>query len=192
MSFMNFNLHTWELFWGNILLMVCCLFYLAWWIVAFHPNTPSKGLQTGLLLAAATAAGIAAVVLTVKGMRAIPHEAKLFPTNSILWGGIAAYFVLLAVTSLFFKRQVTTELILIVGWAMMEMSEIDALYGAGRFGLKAAVILSVVIGFAAVISLICYVLYYRLELTAGYIDGMVPLIILPLVMAGISVTMAVL
>ncbi|MPM75161.1 hypothetical protein SDC9_122152 [bioreactor metagenome] len=131
------------------------------------------------------------MVLTVKGMSAVPHETKLFPARSILWGGFAAYFVLLAITCFLFKRQVTTELILIVGWAMMELSEIDALYGAGRFGLKAAVILSVMIGLAAVISLLCYVLYYRLEQTAGYIDGMIPLIIVTLVMAGISVTMAV-
>ena len=189
MSFSNFDIHTRELFWGNVLLMVCSLFYLAWWIVAFKPNGAAKEIITGPLLAAAMMAGIIAVVLTIMGINTIPHEATLLPMKPIIWGGVAAYFILLAITYFLFKRQVTSELLLIVGWAMLELSVINVLYGAGRFGMKTAIVLFVAIGIAVVISLVSYVLYYRLEENSSYIDGMIPLIIETLVMAGISVSM---
>ena len=54
-----------------------------------------------------------------------------------------------------------------------------------------AVISAVLIGVASVISLVCYVLYYNLGDRAGYFDGMIPLLMVSLTMAGISVAMAV-
>ena len=42
--------------------MVCCAFYLAWWLMAFKTN-PIKGMKTGWLLIPAFAADIAAVVM---------------------------------------------------------------------------------------------------------------------------------
>ena len=106
-------------------------------------------------------------------------------------GCIAVYLILLAVTRLLFKRPVTTELFLIIGWAMLALSEINILYGVGRFSYRLAVIFTIVIGVAALISLVCYVLYYNLGNYAGYFDGMVPLLMAALVMAGISVAMVV-
>ena len=188
---MNFDIHTRELFWGNVLLIVCSLFYLAWWIVAFKPDSASKGIGTGLLLALAFVAGIIALVLTIKGINTIPQQKTLLPANFIVLGGIAVYFVLLAVTSLLFKRQVTSELMLIIGWAMLELSVINVLYGSDRFRYKTAIVLSIVIGIAALISLVCYVMHYRLDKNASYINGMIPLILETLVMAGITVLMAV-
>lgn len=110
----------------------------------------------------------------------------LFPDGSLLWGGIAAYIILFAVTRLIFKRPVTTELFLIVGWAAMELSEVNTLYGVRCFGYKAAVIFIIVIIAAALVSLVCYVLYYNLDKRAGYFDGMVPLLIVAIVAASIS------
>lgn len=190
MLFSNFDAHTWKLFWGNVLLLVCGLFYLAWWAAVFAPNTASKGLKPALLLVGAMVTGILAVVLLIRGIRAIPQDMALFPAHYILWGGAAAYLVLLAISSLVFRRQVTTELMLIVGWAMLVLSEINALYGAGRFGIQTARIFSIGAVIAAVICLICYMLYYRLPEQAGYIDGMIPLILEAFFMAGICVAMA--
>lgn len=178
---------TGKLFWGNILLVVCSAFYLAWWTAAFRPKGASKGFGTNLLLLAAIAAGIGAVVFMAQGISTAPHPVALFPSGLILWGGIVVYLILLAVTALLLKRQVTTELFLIIGWAMLELSAIDALYGAGRTAFPAAVFLIVVIAVAVVVSMVCYLLYYRLEQTAGYIDGMIPLIVDAVAMACVAV-----
>ena len=191
MSIHDFDFPVKQIFRSNILLIVCCAFYLAWWLLAFRPAGAVKGMKTGWLLIPAFAAGIAAVVLAVQGIRSAPIEAALFPGGLLLWGGVAAYFILLAVTGLLFQRQVTTELFLIVGWAVLALSEINTLYGVGRFSRGMAVPFAVVIVAAALISLVCYMLYYNLGDRAGYFDGMVPLLLVALVTAGISAAMAV-
>lgn len=189
MAFHDFDLSAKQIFWSNILLIICCAFYLLWWLLAFKPNGTNNNMKMGWLLLPAFAAGLAAVFLAVKGILSASVSAVLFPSELLLWGGIAAYLILLVITRLFFKRPVTTELFLIIGWAVLALSEINTLYGMGRFshGLAAAFI--VVIGIAALISLVCYVLYYKLGDPAGYYDGMVPLLLAALVMAGITIAL---
>lgn len=148
-------------------------------------------MKTGWLLIPAFAAGLVSIIFAIRGIQSASVHTTLFPNGLLLWGGIAAYFILLAVTYLLFKRPVTTELFLIVGWAMLALSEINMLYGIDRFSHALAVIFTVIIGVAALISLICYVLYYNLGSRAGYFDGMVPLLMVALVMVGISITIMV-
>lgn len=180
-----------QIFRGNLLLIVCCAFYLAWWILAFKPTGAVRGMKTGWLLIPAFVSGLAAIIFTVNGIQSASVSTVLFPSGSLLWGAVAAYFLLLAVTYLVFKRPVTTELLLIVGWAALAFSEINVLYGIGRFSHQLSLIFLVVIGAAALISLVCYVLYYNLRDYAGYFDGMIPLCMAALVMAGISMAAAV-
>ena len=68
-------------------------------------------------------------------------------------------------------------------WAALELSAVTVLYGTGRFGMRNAVILAALVGIATVAGLICYILYYRLDVTASYWVGMVPLIADAFVMA---------
>jgi len=187
----DFDFTVKQIFRSNILLIICCAFYLAWWLLAFKPIGAIRGMKTEWLLIPAFAAGSVAIILAVKGILSSSIGVALFPSGLLLWGGIAAYLILLAVTRLLFKRSVTTELFLIVGWAMLVLSEINVLYGIGRFSHGLAAIFAVVIGVAALISLVCYVLYYNLGNRAGYFDGMIPLLMVALVMAGISVAMLV-
>ncbi|MEA4934037.1 MAG: hypothetical protein VB071_10755 [Lawsonibacter sp.] len=148
-------------------------------------------MRSGWLLIPAFVAGLAAVILAEKSILSAPVGVTLFPRGLLFWGGIAAYLILLAVTRLLFQRQVTTELFLMVGWAVMALSEINVLYGASFFSHRLALMFVVVIVAVTLISLACYVLYYRLGNCAGYFDGMVPLFMAALVMAGISAAMAV-
>jgi len=171
-----------QIFFGNLLLVVCCAFYLAWWLLAFRPVNPVRGFRTGWLLLPAFAAGLAAVILAVRGLRAAPGPG-LFPPGLLLWGGILAYVLLMALTRFLLNRPVTTELFLIVGWAALALSEADALCGAGTFGRGEAAAFAVISAAGAVVSLICYVRYYHLSAAAGYLDGMVPLLMAALVMA---------
>jgi len=191
LAIQNLNASEKQIFWGNLLLIVCCAFYLAWWLLAFKPTGAVKGMKTGWLLIPAFVAGLISIILVVKGVQSAAIRVALFPNGSLLWGGIAAYFILLAVTCLFFHRQVTTELLLIVGWAALALSEINVLYGMDRFSHGLSAGFAVMIGAAALISLICYVLYYNLGTLAGYFDGMIPLFMVALIMAGISVAMSV-
>jgi hypothetical protein len=187
----DFDFPAKQIFRSNILLIICCVFYLAWWLLAFKPTGAIQGIKTGWLLIPAFIAGLAAIILAVKGILSASIDATLFPSRLILWGSIAAYLILLVVTRLLFKRPVTTELFLIVGWAVLALSEINVLYEVGRFSHGLAAIFAVVIGVATFISLVCYVLYYNLGNRAGYFDGMIPLLMAALVMAGISIAVVV-
>lgn len=182
----NWDFQTRQIFLGNLLLILCCIFYLTWWLLAFKPVNPIKGMKTGWLLLPAFAAGIAAVVLVSKGLRGTSLHPGLFPSGWVLWGGILAYAILLPVTKFLLHRPVTTELFLIVGWAVLALSEISTLYGRGVFHHGTALTFVLVIAAGTGISLLCYVLYYRLSAVSGFLDGMVPLLMAALVMAGID------
>ena len=103
-------------------------------------------------------------------------------------GSAALYFVLLAVTQRAFQRQPTTELVLFVAWLGMEAFCALALGCAGEAGAATLVALLAVAGFA--VSLVCYVLYYRLYYRLGalasFVDGCVPLALIGVVSAVVA------
>jgi hypothetical protein len=159
-------------------------------VFAFKPSGAIKGIKTGWLLIPALIAGMAAIIFIVKGVLSAPVNEVLFSNNFLLWGGILVYIILLVATGFFLKRQVTTELLLIVGWAMLVLAEVNMLYGIGQLTHTLAIIFIVVIAAAALISLVCYLLYYSLGAQSGFFDGMVPLLLASIVMASISVTIS--
>jgi len=176
---------------GDILFIVCCGFYLAWWLVAFRINDPIKGIRSGWLLIPAAIAGVAAVVLIIQGMNATKPEHTLFPGIAFVVGGIIAYVVLAVVTVLAFKRPMTSELLLFVGWGALTLAQVNTLHGAGQLAASLSWILVAVIILFVAASLVCYVLFYRLPPQPAFIDGMIPLILVALSMAGLSVCIVV-
>jgi hypothetical protein len=89
---------------------------------------------------------------------------------------VAAYVALLLVTRLLFVRPVTSELLLIVVWTMLEVYVITVLNSAGRltdtrFGIMCGVIAGDFLG-----SMVCYSVYYRLEEKTSFYVAMVPLV----------------
>ena len=173
--FHDFTAPIREIFFGNLLLLICSVLYLIWWVVSFRPN--SSGGPAGVFcITAAFLTGIAAVLLMSAGIYSLSEDSKGLPVRFILIGGFILYLLLLLVTDRVFHRTVTSELIIMQIWAVLELSAVTVLYGTGRFGSGCAAILAAIVGIAAVAGLICYVLYYRLDGMASYRDGMVPLI----------------
>ncbi len=174
---------------GNLLLIACCVCYLLWWILAFKPEGAIKGMRSGWLLVPAFVFGIAAIIAIVIGSNGVKAEDRLIPTLAILLVGLAAYVILLIATWIVLKRPVTTELLLIVGWTVLTYLEINALYGLGNFSRAAAITFFVIVAVAAVVGLICYLLYYGLDVRTGYIDGMIPLLLFMGMMVALSIGM---
>jgi len=175
----NFSVEVKQILTGNIWIVVCCAFYLMWWLMAFRPVGAVPGMKTDWLLLPALAAGAFGVLMTLRGIWKISPEpgSQLFPGGAVIIGGIAAYVILLVVTLLILKRPVTTELFLIVGWGMLALSELNALYGAGVFSHSLSMVFVVIVFAAVAASLICYILYYKLGGVSGYIDGIIPLLL---------------
>lgn len=184
--FHNFSVPIWEIFLGNLLLLICSLFYLTWWVEAFRPN-PSERLSGVFYITAAFITGITAIVLMCTGINSLSHASKGLPVMLIVMGCAVLFFIFLIVTAIVFKRVVTSELLIIHIWAALELSVAAVLYGTGRFGFRQAIILALLVAIAVIIGLICYVLYYRLDGLRSYYDGMIPLMADALVMAVILV-----
>ncbi|MBQ9347781.1 MAG: hypothetical protein IJT94_10690 [Oscillibacter sp.] len=163
---------------GNWLMGLCGGFYLAWWLTAFRPPKPRSTPVCTILLTLAFLAGIAGFYFCARTLATPPVNMLPGIRNlHITLGGAAAYVILLAVSVLVFHRMVTSELLIITAWAVLELCVVNTLYRCENLVSGTAVRLSVWILAAALVSLVCYLLYYRLPYTAGYIDGCIPLVL---------------
>lgn len=186
--FSGFTPPLWEIFEGNLLLLICSLFYLAWWFVSFKPNlsvkqNPSGGLAGILYLVATLITGVGGIALTSSGIMWLSQDSRGLSVRFILLGSAVVFFILLLVTAIVFHRTVTSELLIIHIWVALELSMVAVLHGTGHFGLGPAVTITGLVGIAFVVSLICYIRYYRLNGRSRYLDGMIPLIIDGIVMS---------
>ncbi len=185
--FSQYDLHTRQMLIGNLLLVGCCVFYLAWWIIAFKPTGAIKGMKSGWLLIGAFLCGLAGVILVVKGSNAEGLTA-LLPRKAVIVCGLIIYLALVAVTSTLLKRQITTELLLIVGWAVLMFLEINGLFAWEEISQTVSIVLMIITIIFAIISLVCYLLYYNLDKSKGYVDGMIPLILAAVMMIATTLT----
>ena len=167
-------------------MILCCVFYLAWWVIAFKPVGAVKGMKSGWLLIPAFISGLCSVILISSGV-SLTDDA-LIPTRWIILSAIVLYIALLAGTAALMKRPVTTELLLIIGWCALTVAEVSALYGRGAYSKASAVAMVIAVVIVSIISLVCYLVYYNLDSVKGYYDGMVPLVAAAVMMAVISFT----
>jgi len=165
---------TGQLTLGALGLIGCLAFYLVWWCLVFKPQTGRATVFSTTCIVLAVLFGIAGLALTLIGIGNAPATTA-FPNWWFAVGGLVAYVVLMFGTYLLFKRPVTTELFLIVGFAALELSVVHTLYATGTMGMAWLIALLVLLAVIEVASLVGYVLYYNLDGMSGYIDGMVPL-----------------
>ncbi len=172
--FRDFTVPLWEIFGGNLLMIVAIVFYIVWW-------TTSKGdvtaAGTGFFIAATLFAGVAAIAVMSLGITSLSQDGKGFPGMYIFIGWVALFIILLAVTKIAFHRVVTSELFFITIWAALEWAAIAVVQGSGRFGMKQALALAALVALATVAGVVCYILHYTLDETARFWNGLIPLIV---------------
>lgn len=162
---------------GQILLIICFGFYLVWWYRGFRPGTSVNRVRglNGVLLGLTALFGVSGIALTVLGGSAIEGVPKINPAL-IPAIGIAAYVALLLITRGLFQRVVTSELLLIVGWTVLEAWTIVVLNGAAYLSDGQFAALMAVLAAAFIVSNILYVAYYRMEEMKAFYAAMVPLV----------------
>ena len=161
---------------GQILLIFCCIVYLVWWYRGFRPGVYVSriGGMNGILLLFTAGLGLAGGVLSLLPIPTV-RDYWISP-SSIAVIGVVAYIVLLLVTDFLFHRMVTTELILIVGWTMLELVVAGRFYAAGALENGSFLAVCMVIAAAFLISIVLYVAYYRMEEMKAFYAAMVPLV----------------
>lgn len=166
-----------EIITGQLLLSVGALFYTGWWLAAFRPDSRSGGALSALLFLLLAAFGLSGTALTVHGIHGLSLPASWPGSGMLFIMALLVYFILLTGSVKLFGRKPTTELILMVLWALMEIMALGALHETGAltgtaYGLNwAAVIAASLIAFAA------YMMYYRMDDHTAYITGAVPLLV---------------
>ena len=163
---------------GQGILIVCCIFYLIWWAVAFRPthgDSHTRGID-GILLLVTAIVGLSGLAVNMMGIIEIPPEKGFTSGLIIIVAGIVTYVILLFGTRVLLHRLVTSELFLIVGWSMLEVASINRACAWGAVTIDKAVIFIIITAIAAVLSLFFYLQYYRVKPMTGYMFGMVPLI----------------
>jgi hypothetical protein len=175
-SFSNFSIPLWEIFFGNMLMLVTSVFYMTWWTVSFRPNNNGKTTGAGFFLAVAIFTGVTGIVIMSLGIYSLSAAGNGFPVMYILLGAVACFVILLAITKIAFRRAVTSELLLITIWAALECSAIAALQGGGRFGSAQVLTCMILVALATGIGIGCYILHYRLNEPARFWNGLIPII----------------
>ena len=173
-----------KIFAGNLLFAACCVTYLIWWSIAFRPGFTAPMAAKGALFLLTAVLGVMGLSQIIAGCSRSDGGMRYI---AIMAAGAAVYLILLVLTNVLMQRQVTTELMLIVFWACMEICACNALYAAGSFSAKAFIVIAVIVLIAAAAGMICYLKYYELKPMTAFYDGMIPLILFALVMIGISV-----
>jgi len=172
--FQNFTAQDWKIFFGNMLMLVTCLCYISWWTTAFRPGKSDSGIASVLIIAT-LAAGTAAIVVLSMGINGLNGCRVKIPVCYLVAAAAVLYVISFTITKTVFRRPVTSELLIIFVWAAIEFAVLDVLFSNGRLSGRAALVQSVLIATATCIGLVCYVLYYRLDESARYLDGLIPL-----------------
>ena len=165
---------------ANWSIVICAGFYLAWWLITFRPPEPRGSIVGRICLVIAAISGLAGFAIAAKILSDLDDIGAVGSGLSgwvILAGGVISYFVLLAISAVAFRRQVTSELLIIVGWGTLELSIINALYRGGRMPQLIVLTLSSVMIIAIIADLICYMLYYDVPYEKGYVIGCIPLVL---------------
>ena len=160
---------------GQILLIICCVFYLIWWYRGYRPgvSVSQTGGLNGVLLFITMVFGISGVIFSLMPVPKI-LEPKIPPTV-IIGAGIGAYIALLLVTKLIFHRIVTAELFLIVAWTTLEVMTVNRLCAGGFLSDSGFTLLCAVIMTAFLVSMFLYLAYYRMEEMKAFYAAMIPL-----------------
>ncbi len=161
---------------GQILLILCCVFYLIWWYRGYRPGTPANRLEglNGALLWITAALGTVGLICSLGRV-----EEKTEPplaAHTVLFIGAIVYIGLMLITRQLFRRPVTTELVLIVGWTVLEVTVIKRLFAAEILSGREFAVLCAVTGLAFAVSMVLYVAYYRMEEMSAYYAAMIPLV----------------
>jgi hypothetical protein len=174
--FRDFAFPDWGIFLGNLLMLVTCAFYVAWWAVAFSPTGSGRTPGASVLIGIAILAGISSVALISLACGSIPSSGKGLPPIVLLVGAAVAYVIILAVTKAAFHRPVTSELLIMIVWATVESAAINGLRCRGRFGMPQTIALAALVAAATCVGIVCYLSYYRLDKVSSYRTGFIPLI----------------
>lgn len=173
MSFLNhFSTNEWKIFIGNALMIATSLFYILWWRASFW--NPAAG---GIFISLAIITGLASVAIIA--VSALEATTRGLSESIIILAALPLYVALFFITTGPLHRPLTSELLIIIVWAVAEFSAVNLLYSCRRFNLAGAIAGTAIVSAAVIAGLVCYVRYYTFPAnsTERFWQGIYPLTI---------------
>lgn len=171
---------------GNIFLICCCISYLIFWSLGYRPGMESERTAplTIVFFLITAVLGVSGIGETIVGLNILPKTTKTPISSTLLIAaGIVLYIGLCFITGKQFHRPVTTELLLITGWLILEACTINTLAASGEPAGHLIAITMLTLA-AWIVSMVLYMLYYKMEPAKAYYAAMVPLIAIGISMTG--------
>lgn len=186
---------------GQISLIVCCLLYIVWWVIAFHPHATRMNKIQGnipLLFVLVTAGlgldyasgGIYTICQDGIGSLVTSPIVASVATGIVvvlMVAGVVAYALLAIGSVKILRRKLTSELLFMTMWTVLEIIIIEVVeitrIGMAEVSKFPSV---VVIAFSTCVGLGCYLGYYKLPPWPAFYLAMVPLIVDALAMAFVT------
>lgn len=168
------------LFYGAIFIVLCTVFYLVWWILAFSPGKEGwlQRSYVNFWIIPSGIFGIIGIIFSIMGLQGKkPHE-EIFDNLFVCIAGAILYLGLLAFTWFVMKRSITTELFLLTGWLTLTICMVNSTLGFGFIAQKSAVGLMITALAFFIVGLICYLLYYAVSPSLSFVLGMIPLVLI--------------
>ena len=186
---------------GQISLIVCCLLYIVWWVIAFHPHATRMNKIQGnipLLFVWVTAGlgldyasgGLYAICQDGMGTLVMSPIVASIATSMVvvlLIAGVFVYALMLFGSVKILKRKLTSELLFLTLWAVLELIIVEVVEIAQTGMTTISMFPSVmVIAIASCVGLGCYLVYYKLAPWPAFYLAMVPLAVNALAMAFVT------
>lgn len=167
-----------DVIFGQFSLALGALFYTFWWLSAFKPggNTGWTGGLSGILFLFLALFGLGGVGLTMYGIHGLPLPQTWPGSGTMSLTAFLIYFILLFITSKIFGRIPTTELLLIVCWALLETMALGVLFEAESLSLFSFLLSALFICGATLLAFGSYMIYYRIDEETAWILGAIPLL----------------
>lgn len=160
---------------GSTAFFLCAIFYCIFWGVSYNENTNAPVLVKIIFFTLTAIFGIASIAQYASGIKNAVYVNKSISNLIILIVAVATYIILAFVTKIAFKRVITTELILIVFCTMGAFCVINSLYSAAIFYKVSTIIFIILTVLIFMASLVCYIIYYKLNAQKAFIIGFIPL-----------------
>ena len=162
---------------GHFFMILSGVSYSFSWILNYGGFDSNYSPLAGLLISASLLTGIIGIILLSNCIFTLYNSVAtgtFIKPGLILLSGMIFFFIALIVTTVAFKRFLTSELILISIWTTLETIVILVLYKSRWLSKLQSVLSFILVIISALIGLFCYTIHYGLSGYIQFVNGLIP------------------
>ncbi len=164
-----------EIIAGHILIILSGITYAAYWIIDYYTRDSRPNALIALLFIVSLLSGLLGAGILVHTESGLSTQiTRNFGIRHIVIIAAACFILSLVITSLFFHRQFTSEILFIFMWAGVEAVCLYVFFCLEVFTVPQFIISVILYIICLSVSMVCYVIHYSLEGWTRFINGLIP------------------